>query len=107
MRNTGILTTPAPAGGVGLESDKFSKEAKSRQAYAEVMKKEKAENRYNKKVVSNITGLKDEEEITAFMKFCPLNVKFILESTDYELYLAVRNCYVEYAQVEMTADTIH
>ena len=52
-----------------------------------------------------ITGLKDDQEIREFMKFCTLEVKFILEASDYELYLAIRNCYVEYAQPEMPLGT--
>ena len=94
------------SGPVSLLYDAFSKEAKSRKAYGEVLRKEKADNRYNKIVVSQITGLKDDQEIREFMKFCALDVRFILDASDYELYLAIRNCYAEYAQLEMPRDSI-
>ena len=63
------------------------------------MLKETAGKRYNKEVVSHITGLKDEDQIRKFMEFCALQIKFILESTDYELYAAILGCYKEYCQL--------
>jgi hypothetical protein len=95
------------AGPVSLLYDQFSKEAKSRRLYAEVIRKESAEKRYNRAVVSRITGLQKEEDITAFMRFCPLDTKFILKSSDYDLFLAIRTCYVEFARLEIPTDTIY
>lgn len=110
-----LMKTPGIPGQIGLYSgpgpfsllyDQFSKEARSKRMYADVLRREKAGNRYNKIVVSRVTGLKDEEEIADFMKFCPLDVRFILGSTDYELYLAIRNCYIEFAHLNMPQDSI-
>jgi hypothetical protein len=42
--------------------------------------------------------LKNEDDIKNFMEFCALQIKFILESTDYELYAAILNCYDEYCK---------
>jgi predicted CopG family antitoxin len=99
--------TPGEPGQIGLYSgsspisllyNQFSREAKSRKLYSEVLKREKAEKRYNRSVVARVTGLKNDEEILKFMEFCALQVKFILESSDYELYAAILNCYEDYCQ---------
>jgi len=95
----GQISLYSGPGPVSLLYDQFSKEARSRRLYAEVLKKEKAENRYNKVIITRITGLKDEETINAFMKFCPLDVNFVLQSTDYDLYLTIWNCYIEFAHL--------
>jgi len=103
-----FLKTPMEPGQIGIYSgpgpfsilyDQFSKEARSKRIYAEILKKEKVDKRYNKATVSRITGLKGEDEIKKFMDFCSLQIKFILESTDYELYAAILNCYDEYCRV--------
>jgi hypothetical protein len=86
------------SGPISMLYDQFSKEARSKQIYADLMKKEKAGKRYNKVLVSKITGLKDEDEIKKFMDYCALQIKFILESTDYELYAAIMNCYDDYCK---------
>jgi len=99
--------TPGEPGQIGLYSgtspisllyNQFSREARSRRLYSEVLKHEKAEKRYNRSVVARVTGLKNEDDILKFMEFCALQVKFILESNDYELYAAILNCYDEYCQ---------
>jgi hypothetical protein len=68
------------------------------------MNKERAEKRYNKALVSRITGLKTEDDLKKFMQFCALQIKFILESTDYELYAAISNCYDEYCRAGFQPD---
>lgn len=102
-----FLKTPMEPGQIGIYAgpgpfsilyDQFSKEARSKRMYAEILKKEKVDKRYNKATVSRITGLKGEDEIKKFMDFCSLQIKFILESTDYELYAAILNCYDEYCR---------
>jgi len=100
MRNLanpdGGITMPGP---ISILYNKFSKEARSKRTYAELMKKEKAGMRFNKTIVSRITGLKNDDEIKKFMEFCSLQIRFILESTDYELYAAIINCYDEYCLI--------
>lgn len=83
---------------ISMLYNQFSREAHSKQIYAELIKSEKAGKRYNKILVSHITGLKDEDEIKKFMDYCALQIRFILESTDYELYAAILNCYDEYCK---------
>lgn len=94
----GAIVMPGP---FSLLYDKYSKEARSKKLYAELVKKDKAEVRYNKGLITRITGLKNDDEIKKFMEFCALQVKFILESTDYELYAAILKCYDEFCQAEI------
>jgi hypothetical protein len=100
-----------PAGGFRIEGpvsalyNQFSKEAKSKRIYAELMLKEKAGKRYNYDVVTKITGLKSEDEIKKFMEFCALQIKFILDSSDYELYAAILGCYNDYCSKGYGPDT--
>jgi hypothetical protein len=86
------------SGPVHMLYNQVSKEARSKRIYAELVKKEKAAGRYNKNVVSRITGIKNEDEMKKFIEFCALQVKFILESTDYELYAAILECYGEFCK---------
>lgn len=100
MRNLaysqGGIVIPGP---IGILYDQFSKEARSKKIYAELMKKENAGKRYNKTMVKRITGLKNDDDIRKFMEFCALQIRFILESTDYELYAAIMNCFGEFCKI--------
>jgi len=87
------------SGPFSLLYKKFSRGARSKKLHAKLMKIEKVGKRYNRAIVSKITGLKDEGEIQKFMEFCALQIKFILESTDYELYSAISGCYDEYCNI--------
>ncbi len=93
-----------PQGGITMKGpvstiyDQFSREAKSKKLYAELLQKEKAAARYNKVIVARITGLKNDDEIRKFMEFCALQIKFILESSEYELYAAILGCFNDYCE---------
>jgi hypothetical protein len=93
-----------PCGGIRMQGpisylyDQFSREARSKKTYADLMIKEKVSKRYNKEVVAKVTGMTNEDEIKKFMEFCALQIQFILESTDYELYAAIMNCYSEFCK---------
>lgn len=91
-------------GPISMLYDQFSKEARSKRIYADLMKKERADVRYNNVIISRITGIKDDDEIKKLRDFCALQVQFILDASDYELYAAIMNCYAEFC-MNMT-DTI-
>jgi len=99
MRNLaysqGGIVMPGP---ISMLYDQFSKEARSKKIYAGLMKKDKAAVRYNNSLISKITGIKDEDEIQKFIDFCALQVQFILDSSDYELYAVIMNCYSEFCK---------
>ena len=101
-----LARTPMVEGQMGLYSGPgpfsvlyyhFSKEAKSKKMLHQIRLKDQAETRYNAALVSRITGLSDDEEIEKLMEFCDLQVQFILNSTDYELYSAIMYCYKDYS----------
>jgi hypothetical protein len=80
-------------GPVSMLYDQFSKEARAKRIYADLLKKERAAVRYNNVLITRITGIKDEDKIREFIDFCALPVQFILNSSDYEIYAAIMNCY--------------
>lgn len=79
----------------------FSKEAKELRKYREVVKdypKVKTINeKYNMEIVKEITGLKDEK-LNEFMLFCKMPDEFILQANEYEIILAVNDCYKEFLE---------
>ena len=54
--------------------------------------------KYNEKVVQQLTGM-EEEDARSFIKFCRLPENFVLESTEYEISVAVHRCLDEYKEL--------
>lgn len=81
----------------------FSKEAKELKKYQEVIRDYPREKtiaaKYNRDIVGEITGLKDEE-LNDFMLFCKVPDDFILSANEYEIVLAVNNCYKDFLQAQ-------
>ena len=57
---------------------------------------EKIVQRYNPYVVSRLTGMKSEAAIVQLMKYCDLDLPFILWAPDYDFYFVIMECYREY-----------
>lgn len=105
----GPLTSKDLNGGFSLGSpissvvNIFSKEAKELRKYERVMKdypRQKTINeKYNMEVVEQITGLKDED-LNKFMLFCKISDDYILTANDYEIVVAVHNCYKEFVSLD-------
>jgi hypothetical protein len=80
----------------------FSKEAKSRRIYEELVKADQkkvvAARRYNAEVVKLITHFTTDKEIQDFMLYCNLSVDFIISSSEYDLYKAVHDCLLAYSE---------
>jgi hypothetical protein len=78
----------------------FSKKAKELKIYAELIEKDnyklKLSKKYNPEIVKNITGIKSDETLVIFMKYCDIQDKFIETATEYELYLAINECYTSF-----------
>ena len=81
----------------------FSKEGKEVAEYNKLMERKAIEKRvqkkYNKNIVAYVTGIKDERKVLDFMEFCNFSEEFILSSNDYEIYLAINNCYENYRKI--------
>jgi hypothetical protein len=83
-------------GPISLLFNRFSKEAKTRIALRNIRLQEKVAIRYNAELITRITGITDGQEISEIIKYCDLKPDFISSSSDYELYMAIYQCYKEY-----------
>ncbi len=96
----------AVGGPVQLVYNLFSKEVKRRKRFFENIKREKYYDRislkYNRELVSRISGLKDPLQIDRFMKYCALDEQFILRSSDYDIYFAILSCWRSWPENENT-----
>lgn len=83
--------------------DAFSKEGKSKRKYAELVKEDnlhdRLEKRFNKELVSSITGFKGDT-VEDFMKFCRFGTSFILNATEYDFYLAIKKRLEQYKKLK-------
>ncbi|GAB3333626.1 hypothetical protein GCM10027299_41350 [Larkinella ripae] len=102
-------TTLAPKitmkGPVSALYGKFSKEAKNERKLQQFNQSELNKKRYQSRLdpvwISRITDLK-EERLNAFMQFCKLPEKFVLEATEYDLIVAIRGCLKDFLVQEQT-----
>lgn len=93
--------TIAKAGGlISGFANKFNDKERGRQFKAEMAIKEQREaylaTKFNRTIVQQITGLEQEEELDAFLKFCVLNEDFLLKATEYEIHTAVLGCFKDF-----------
>jgi hypothetical protein len=84
------------SGPVSLLYDRLSRESKQKQAFTASMDREKAGRKYNRELIARVTGMNNEEDIGKFIEFCALEIPFILNSTDYELYSAILTCFRDF-----------
>ncbi|GAB3932784.1 carboxypeptidase-like regulatory domain-containing protein [Larkinella terrae] len=92
-------TTLAPKmtlkGPISALYGKFSKEAKNEKKLQQFNQAEQNKKRYQARLdpvwIARITDLK-EDRLTAFMQFCKLPEKFVLEANEYDLIVAIRGC---------------
>ena len=93
--NSGVAPGPA-----SILYSIFGKQPKEKRQLRAVLYREELEElivrRYNPYVVSRLTGLKSEASIVRLMKFCNLDLSFILTAPDYYFYLAIMECYRAY-----------
>ena len=87
---------PGVGSPISFLSDKLGKRARTERKFEAAKKQDQRwfrySSKYNKEIVSRITGLKDQA-LDDFMEFCSLSESFILESNEYEIIVAVNNCY--------------
>lgn len=78
---------------------RFSKEEKSkRQVWylqQQELRQEEVDEKYNRDIVSEITGYKDDE-LTQFMGFCNFSFNYLLETNHYDIILAIEEKQHEY-----------
>ena len=66
--------------------------------YQEELSRE-ANERYNPQVVASITGI-SEEEAEQFIRHCHLSREYILQKSDYDLYIIINQLYKEYKKLK-------
>lgn len=78
----------------------LSKTEKEKRAYYNLLQEDYfaafVQSIYNKDAVRQATPLTNDEEIEAFMEFCKLNESFVINASQYDLLLAISNCYKSY-----------
>jgi hypothetical protein len=78
----------------------YSKHALEMKRYNYIIEEERVEalvkSKYNPQIVSNITGITSAEELKKFMDFCHLPDTFVINAKEYELYIAIMDCYKRY-----------
>jgi hypothetical protein len=84
----------------------FSREGKFLRRYQEIVKndelKKEVKKRYNNDLITYITGIKDEKILSDFIQFCHLSDEFILKANEYDLYLAINQCYIEFKKANQS-----
>lgn len=99
----GTPTKPSAslASPISFIADRFNKRAKYerqlKQAQRDAAYQKTLAKKYNRTMVSEITGLADER-LDEFMLFCRFKDKFIERSNEYEIILAINRCYVDFQQ---------
>lgn len=81
--------------------DRFSKRAKYerqvQQAQQEATYQKALSKKFNRAMIEEITGL-NEERLDEFILFCRLEDRFIEESNEYDIIVAINNCYRDFQQ---------
>jgi hypothetical protein len=88
-------------GGAQQIFDAVSHKAKMKKKYQQVLERERidklAEVRLTDSLIMRATGLVEKEAVKALREYCNLQPEFIVNSTDYELYVAIMDCYVSFS----------
>ena len=85
---------------VSFLADKLGKRGKLERKFNEAKKRDQFKSylnsKYNKEIVSRITGLKDQE-LNDFMEYCTLTDNFINDANEYEIIVAINKCYKDFS----------
>lgn len=92
--------TPMPEGvGLTIPLNFKSKQDKQNEIVEQLKRRDAlqqiVEQKYNKNLVSNITGLQNEE-LCEFMAVCSINDKYILQSNDYDIIIRITKTFEQY-----------
>jgi len=87
-----------------MVTDMFASSNKKLQEYNKLQRlielyheQEMVDARYTNDIIKRTTKLPDDK-IMAFKKYCNMPHYFILNATDYDLVLAIKNCYQDYSR---------
>ena len=78
-----------------------SHEGKMKRKYQQVLEREHIDKlaaaRLTDSLIMRATGLVEKEAVKALREYCDLKPEFIVKSTDYELYVAILDCYKSFS----------
>lgn len=102
--------TPLTVSPIAFIASRFDKKLKEQRKYAKVTAAydkwvTNVYEKYNAQMIEEITGL-PEDEVGDFMKFCKLSDGFITLSSEYEVVVAVHQCFRAYTSDEVVFDTL-
>lgn len=82
--------------------EKFSRRAKRRKAFQkkqqDIVTNQKSRARWNPDFVRDITGIEDEQVLLTFMEYCKFNDQLLGELNDYDLIVAINDCYEDFKE---------
>jgi hypothetical protein len=85
---------------ISFLQSKFSKKMRRRQEFLEKRQQLESDHhalrRYSPEFVKEVTGIEDKQELDEFMTFCKLSDVFIAEVSDYDLIVAINQCYKDF-----------
>ncbi len=103
-RDPGEMVSVTAPGPISVLYDHFSRREKEKRQYQEVLAQEelarKAKRVINPTVVKNLTGIDNEEEYYAFLRFCNMSNEYIVHTREYEVYERLRQCFAQYAMLK-------
>lgn len=81
--------------------DAVSHEGKMKRKYRQVLDREHIDKlaaaRLTDSLIMRATGLVEKEVVKALREYCDLKSEFIVNSTEYELYVAIMDCYASFS----------
>lgn len=82
---------------ISFLQSRFSKKMRRRQEFLKKRQQFESDkpalSRYNPEFVKEVTGIEDTQELDEFMTYCKLSDTFIAEVSDYDLIIAINNCF--------------
>ncbi len=92
---------PQPSGPISFITQKIGKNARFEKKLREIKEnyqRDKVVNsKFNRDLIAELTGLQDKQ-LDDFMLYCELEDKFLLTSTEYDILVAINECYTEFQE---------
>ncbi len=101
------LDAPLIGSPISYFYSRFSKREKSKRKLKQLEKQDAInkiiDSKYNKEIVSNLTGLK-EEKLNEFMKFCDFDNQYLLKNKEYDIYIKIMQNYKKFKSKTRTKE---
>jgi hypothetical protein len=88
--------------------EQWSQEGQEKQKYREILREEyqaqKVREKYDLQFVKQITGIESDQRAEALLYFCNFPPKWVLQATEYEVGVAIKDCYKDFKEVAPPED---